>query len=203
MNARIKFSILIITMALITAFLPYKHNNPGELKPSELSKLLPDDKYFISVDKVARAIAFEDTSFQIIDLRNTSEFHESAIPGSVNIPFPDLLNKDFESYFDQKTIKTIFYSNGDVLSAQAWTICTAAGYQNLFIMKGGMNEWYETVMNSSYSGERISAKENALFEARYKARKLFIEMNSLPDSLKTKYFNNKKSNRKKLDGGCG
>jgi 3-mercaptopyruvate sulfurtransferase SseA len=100
-------------------------------------------------------------------------------------------------------MKTIFYSNGDVLSAQAWTICTAAGYQNLFILKGGLNEWFEKVMNSSYSGERISAKDNALFEARYKARKAFIEMNSLPDSLKTKYFNHKKRNRKKLDGGCG
>jgi hypothetical protein len=57
-------------------------------------------------------------------------------------------------------------------------------------------------MNSSFSGERISARENALFETRTRAKKLFAEMNSLPDSLKMKYVNSKHLAAKKLDGGC-
>ena len=39
-------------------------------------------------------------------------------------------------------------------------------------------------MNSTFTGERISARENALFETRTRARKMFTEINSLPDSLK-------------------
>jgi hypothetical protein len=69
-------------------------------------------------------------------------------------------------------------------------------------MKGGLNEWFQTVMLSEFSGEKISARENALFENRFKARAAFNQVNSLPDSLKNKYFDAKRLQQKKLDGGC-
>jgi hypothetical protein len=69
-------------------------------------------------------------------------------------------------------------------------------------MKGGLNEWFNTVMNSSFTGERISARENALFETRTRARRMFNEMNSMPDSLKIKFIQSKHLAIKKLDGGC-
>ena len=69
-------------------------------------------------------------------------------------------------------------------------------------MKGGLNEWFNTVMNSSFTGDRISARENALFETRTRARKMFTEINSLPDSLKRNSLNQNNLQRKKLDGGC-
>ena len=69
-------------------------------------------------------------------------------------------------------------------------------------MKGGLNEWFNSVMNSNFTGERISARENALFETRRRARKMFTEINSLPDSLKLKFIEAKHIASKKLDGGC-
>ncbi|MFO7369793.1 MAG: hypothetical protein R6X09_05935, partial [Bacteroidales bacterium] len=70
------------------------------------------------------------------------------------------------------------------------------------VMKGGLNEWYDVVMNSRFIGDKISARENALFEIRTKARKQFTDLNSLPDSLKARYRESKEIQRKKLDGGC-
>lgn len=67
---------------------------------------------------------------------------------------------------------------------------------------GGLNEWFNTVMNSSFTGERISVRENALFETRTRAKKMFTEINSLPDSLKLKFIKAKHISSKKLDGGC-
>ena len=58
-------------------------------------------------------------------------------------------------------------------------------------MKGGLNEWYKTVMNARFTGEKITPRENALFETRSKAGKIFTEMNSLPDSLKLRFFETK------------
>ena len=69
-------------------------------------------------------------------------------------------------------------------------------------MKGGLNEWFKTVMNSKFTGETISARENALFEVRSRAGKMFTEISSLPDSLKMKFSANQKSALTKLDGGC-
>jgi rhodanese-related sulfurtransferase len=190
-------------LGLLLAFVPYKHNRPNQLTSNELLKTAIEKQFVLPVDKLARMLVDEDSTLQIIDLRAPDEYRQANIPGAINIPYNSLLNKDFEPYLEQKGIKTVFYSNGDIVASQAWALCTGMGYQNLYIMQGGMNEWYKTVMHSSFSGERISAKENALFEARFKARKLFNEMNSLPDSLKIKYLDLKKKNRKKLDGGCG
>jgi hypothetical protein len=69
-------------------------------------------------------------------------------------------------------------------------------------MEGGLNKWYADVMNSDFSGKTITARENALYETRYKARKIFRDINSLPDSLKLLYLASKEIERKKLDGGC-
>jgi hypothetical protein len=41
-----------------------------------------------------------------------------------------------------------------------------------------------------------------LFETRTRARKMFNEMNSMPDSLKMKFIRSKHIAEKKLDGGC-
>ena len=203
MNPRILISILLIGLGLITAFVPFRHNKKNQLKPSALLEKSMDEQYLISMDKVARFVLDEDSTVLIIDLRSPQEFRDFNIPGSINIPYKDLLSKDYEGYLDQRKLKNIFYSNGDILSAQAWTLCTRMGYQNNFIMEGGLNEWYKTIMNTSFSGDRISARENALFETRFKARKIFTEMNSLPDSLKLRFFESKRKNEKKLDGGCG
>jgi hypothetical protein len=75
-------------------------------------------------------------------------------------------------------------------------------YNNTYVMTGGLNEWFSTVMNSNFSGDRISARENALYETRTRARQMFIEVNSLPDSLKMKFLESKHIAARKLDGGC-
>ena len=99
-------------------------------------------------------------------------------------------------------MRNIFYSNGDMDANYALILARGLGYKNCFVMKGGLNAWYETIMNSEFTGERISASENALFETRMKARSLFNEVNSMPDSLKLAYIASKRFDPKKLDGGC-
>jgi 3-mercaptopyruvate sulfurtransferase SseA len=126
----------------------------------------------------------------------------SSLPGSINIPYHEMLDRDPSGYLGSGNFRNIFYSNGDIRSGYAVVIATGLGYKNCYTMKGGMNEWLKTIMNTTFTGEKISARENAVFEARLKAGKLFREMNSLPDSLKIKYLNSKKFNPKKLDGGC-
>ena len=124
------------------------------------------------------------------------------IPGSINVPYNELLNNDPGSFLNNGSIKNVFYSNGDFNSNYALAIAKGLNYKNIYVMKGGLNEWFNTVMNSSFTGERISARENALFETRTRARNMFSEINSLPDSLKLKFFEAKHIAAKKLDGGC-
>jgi len=184
------------------AFLP----SPGKYSlhgsSQQLVKQSFDEKSSFTADQVARLIAVSDSSVQLIDLRSPSEYREFNIPGSVNLPYRDFLVKDAEPYLDAPEKKIIFYSNGDLYSGYALVLAKGLGFNNCFVMEGGMNAWFESVMNSRFTGGRISAHDNALFENRRKARELCVKVNSMPDSLKTAYISAQKFDPKKLDGGC-
>ncbi len=202
MNARIKTSVLLVGIGMLLAFLPFNAAKSFQLKPTELLSKSTSETIYFSVDQVARFVNNEDSIFQLIDIRSNEEYKECNIPGAINIPFDDLLNPDWEGYLNQPEINNIFYGNGDQIANTAWTVVTGLGYENGFVMKGGLNEWYKIVMLSEFSGERITPRENVLFENRFKARRIFTQINSLPDSLKTQFLAARRAKEAKLDGGC-
>ncbi|MFZ0280150.1 MAG: rhodanese-like domain-containing protein [Bacteroidales bacterium] len=198
---RKKITTLLLPLSLILALLPLSANRSFTGKPDNLLSdvLVPD--VTLSVDQVARLIVLEDSTFQLIDLRSSEDFRKLCIPGSANVPYPDFIKNDPEIYLGNKNIKTIFYSNGDFDSNYAMVYARGLGYAS-YVMAGGLSEWLSTIMETRFTGGRISARENALFEIRSKAGKLFSELNTLPDSLKVKFMESKKFSAKKLDGGC-
>lgn len=201
-SLRVQVSAILVCFALIALVLPERQRTANELKPSEMIPLLDDPGRFLTCDQVARFVVDEDTSVQLLDIREPKDYLVSSIPGAINIPFRDILNPDWFGYLDSGNKRVILYSSGDVLSSQAQLLCTQAGFSNIFIMKGGLNQWNTLIMRSEFTGERISAAENALFETRYRARDFFTTMNSLPDSLKTSYLSVKRKKEAELVGGC-
>jgi sulfur-carrier protein adenylyltransferase/sulfurtransferase len=202
MSIRIKFSAALLGIGLILALLPYSGARSLSVKPAPLLTESLSEDACITVDQLARSIAGEDSTVRIIDLRSPGDFSRLSIPGSINIPYEDLLYVNPYTFLGTGDQKNIFYSNDDVYSGYALVLAKGMGFGNVFMLKGGLNEWINTVMNSRFTGERITARENAVFEARTKARRLFTEFNSLPDSLKAKLLESKKLEAMKLDGGC-
>jgi len=202
MNTRVKFSIILLGLGLILALLPLSGSRSFTVNPKKLLSEVLDNSTYFTVDQVAKFMVSEDSSVQIIDLRTPEEFRTLNIPGSINITYSKLLDNDPGSFLNNGKARNIFYSNGDFDSNYAIAFERGLNFNNTYVMKGGLNEWFNTVMNSNFTGERISARENALFETRTRARKLFNEMNSMPDSLKMKFIRSKHIAAKKLDGGC-
>lgn len=202
MNTRGKFSAGLLCLGFILALLPLSANRSFTAKPQKLVSEILDKKTYFTVDQVARFVISEDSTVQMIDLRPPEEFRSMNIPGSINVPYDKFLFNDPEGFLNNGKAKNILYSNGDFDSNYALVIASGLNYKNIYVMKGGLNEWFNIVMNSSFTGERISARENALFETRTRAWKLFTEINSLPDSLKLKLIEARHIAAKKLDGGC-
>ncbi len=192
---------MLVGLGILLAFVPGNSGKNLRLKPAELAEKAAAENFF-TVDEVARFVNIEDSTVQLVDVRNAAAFRTCNIPGSVNIPLEKLSEPGWENVLNRKNVRTVFYSNDDLLASMAQTIVTGMGNENAYLMKGGLNEWFRTVMLSEFSGEKISARENALFENRFKARAAFNQINSLPDSLKNKYFDAKRLQQKKLDGGC-
>lgn len=202
MNPREKLSAILLSLGLILALLPLSSNRSFNTSPHKVLEEALDQASYLTVDQVAKAVASEDNTVQLIDLRSAAEYRAFNIPGSINVPYDEFLDSDPDRVLNTGKAKYIFYSNGDIRSNFALILSRGLKYNNTFVMKGGLNEWFNTVMNSSFTGERISARENALFESRMEARKMFTQINSLPDSLKQKFIESRHTAVKKLDGGC-
>ena len=202
MEIRKKFSTLLLLLSLLLALLPLSANRSFTVKPVKLlSDVLKTDVSF-TVDQVAEFIVKEDSTIQLIDLRSSEKFRKQTIPGAVNIPYNDFIKKDPEIYLNNKNIRNIFYSNGNIEPYYALVYARGLRYNNSFVMDGGVSEWIRTIIETKFTGDRITARENALFEIRRRAGDMFTGLNSLPDSLKTRFLDSKKFSAKKLDGGC-
>ena len=197
-----KISLLLIMLSLILALLPLTSNHSFTGEPHNLLAGVLSKEASLSVDQVAEYIVKEDSTIQLIDLRPPEEFRKKTIPGAVNVQYKDLISKDPDVWLGNKGIKSIFYSDSDAEQSYALVYAKGLGYDNIFVMNGGIGEWMKTIVDTKFSGERITARENALFETRRRAGEMFTTLNSLPDSLKAKFLESKKFSAKKLDGGC-
>jgi rhodanese-related sulfurtransferase len=202
MEMRKKITIILLLSGLILALLPLSANRSFMIKPEKLLSDVLNSEVALTVDQVAKLIVNEDSTIRLIDLRSPEEFTSLSIPGSVNVPYNDLISSDLYIFMNDRNIRNIFYSNNTFYSNYALVYARGLGYKNSFVMEGGLSEWFNTVMESKFTGERISARENALYETRTKAAQLFTQFNSMPDSLKVVFMAANKFSAKKLDGGC-
>jgi rhodanese-related sulfurtransferase len=201
-SIRFQVSAMLVLLAGLIIFLPEGRRSYGELNVPGMLEAMEDDGRYLSVDQVARMVVYEDTTILLVDVRDRAAYRTAHIPGAINIPVAEILNPDWSGYLNDPARSPVFYSNGNTFAGEAWMLCTQKGYEKSMIMLGGMNEWYRVVMESTFTGDRISAAENALFEVRYRARDFFTRMNSMPDSLKTAFLEVKRQREAELIGGC-
>jgi len=139
------FLIILLIGAVWLAFLPNKRYEFKELTPEELIYKTSLNHYF-STDEVAKMIIVQDPLLLLVDIRTREEYDEFSLPGAMNIPFDSLLNDEYTRYINQNVYNVIFYSHGSSLSDQAWFILTRLGYENIYVLKGGLNLWVETIL---------------------------------------------------------
>jgi rhodanese-related sulfurtransferase len=202
METRKKISLLLILLGILLAFLPLTANRSFTVRPVRLLSEVLNEEASFTVDQIAEFIVREDSTIQLIDLRSSEESKKMTMPGAINIPYSEFIRKDPEIYLNNKDIKNIFFSNGDLESSYALVYARGLGYKNCYLMEGGVSEWRKIIIETKFTGDRITARENALFETRKRAGDMFTELNSLPDSLKTRFLESKRFSAKKLDGGC-
>lgn len=202
MKIRKEISLLLILLSLILAFLPLSANRSFSEKPAGLLAEVLGDDVSITPDEVAEFIVREDPSFSLIDLRPEAEYRIKAIPGAVNVPWAEFVKSDPDKWLGNRDIRTVFYSTGNTEADYALVFARGMGYDKCNIMDGGIAGWERTVLDTEFTGERITARENALYETRRRAGEMYREFSSLPDSLKSRFLESKKFSAKKLDGGC-
>jgi len=114
--------------------------------PTELLMDIHSNNRFINSDQLAKRIIDGDPVLFLVDVRDKAEYDKYTLPGAINIPFDQLLNDDWRGYLNQNVNDIVFFSNDDVLAEQAWVLCKQLGFKHLYVLDGGLNYWFETIM---------------------------------------------------------
>lgn len=200
----IVLALVLILLAGGLLFLPEKERNV-EVNPEKLYKAIKNKARYLSVDQVAERLINEDPSIMLIDVRSPDQAYEYALPGSMNIPLDEILLPDWEDYLDQEGMDVVLYSNGDVLADQAWILCSRMGYKNLFVMTGGLNQWFTDIMQPVPPAETDPSEDFDLYSFRLAARSHFgggsVEVKS--EELTSEPVKIVKRKKKTIsEGGC-
>ena len=159
-------TLVLLIMAVIIAFVPQNTTRPYKLTAAQLLEEIRTGTQFVSPDEVADKIIKKDPSIQLIDVRNPREFDQFSLPGAVNIPLQDILSEKNADLLNQGTKMNILYSNGSTEANEAWLLTRQLGYQNNYVLQGGLNYWMETVLNPLKPGSLSSNDEIAKYDFR-------------------------------------
>jgi len=202
------FAMLAVA-GLIAVFLPNTKAFEHVIDEEQLLNAVNKEGRYISTDKIAQAIMENDPSILLIDIRTPKDYEKYTLNGAINIPFDKIMDEENEAYFNQEVYTTVLFSNGSSLADQAWLRLRSYDYQGNKVLKGGLNEWYKTIINPQEPKDMELTTE---VEERYLFRKgasIFFtgvqilgaeEKSSQPKTSKKPVLRKKKA---AASGGCG
>ena len=198
--------VMLITLGLFIAFTSVKKNESTEISPEQLNKKIIQQTRYFTPEEVAKFIISEDPSLQLIDVRQPSLYNKFSLKGAMNIPIADILNEDNLLYLDQDVYKTVLFSNGTSDADAAWILVTRLGYENVYVMKGGLNQWVENILQPSEHSVVWDRVDDQLYQYRKGASQYFggksVEETGSDVQAKSKKAPVKRK-KKEVEGGCG
>jgi sulfur-carrier protein adenylyltransferase/sulfurtransferase len=169
MNPRLWLAAFIVPLGLIIAAVPQNKTHPYKLSATELLGEVNTRTQFITPETVADMIVKKDPTLQLIDVRSQDEFEKFSLPGAINIPLTDLLADQNAALFDQDVKMNVFYANSTVSANEAWMITRQLGYSNIFVLEGGLNYWFDAILNPKQPSSASSDEEFAKYDFRRSA----------------------------------
>ena len=195
-------TILMIILAIGTVFIS-RDKEPKQIDPQQLLAELVQPTRFVSTDQVAKMIIQKDPSLMLLDVRDADSYASYTLPGSVNVPVDSLMSPNYLGYLGIPGVKTVFFSNDDIKADQAWVIAKRLGFNSIYVMKGGLNGWMETIIDPQEPSddEPYSAYETYTFR---KGAQLYFTGSQTEDTetSKVKVEVRRREKTSAAAGGC-
>ncbi len=194
-------------MGLIIAAVPQNKTKPYKLTADQLLGEANTRTQYIAPETVADMIIKKDPSLQLIDVRNQDDFEKFSLPGAINIPVADLLSDKFADILNQDVKMNIFYSNGTITANEAWMVTRQLGYKNNFVLEGGLNYWFDAILNPQKPASTSPDEEFAKYDFRLSAGKalgggMAVQTAPVQSASASKPALQPAPKKKKAAGGC-
>ncbi|MCB2219653.1 MAG: rhodanese-like domain-containing protein [Bacteroidetes bacterium] len=159
------FASLLILVAFGLVLLPDTEHE-DQIPPEALLKEIMNQSRFLSADLIAARIIDEDPSIMLVDVRTAEAYNSYSLPGAINIPLKETLDEEWQPYLNQRGVDVVFFSNGDLFADQAWILCSRLGYKNLYVMEGGLNQWFTQIMQPTVPPDTSPNEDFDLYSFR-------------------------------------
>jgi len=111
------------------------------LDARELASIVAREVDHVNALDLADWIIQGRSDYRLIDLRDEKAYAEYHIPTAENVVMGAI--GDLPA---QPAEKIVLYSDGGIHSAQAWFLLQARGIGNSYILRGGLEEWKDSVL---------------------------------------------------------
>ncbi len=162
-------ALFVIPLGIIIAAVPPDRVKHFRLTADELLQEAGAGVQFVSPDVVADMLVQKDPSLRLIDVRTPEEFDAYHMEGAINIPLSNLLSDEYTDILNQEAYMNVFYSNGSVYANQAWMITRQLGYENNFVLEGGLNYWFGNILSPEAPSQTSPNEEFAKYDFRKSA----------------------------------
>ena len=204
MNKAYIVLIFLLILAGAGLLLLPEREHPEEASPRELLSDLRNPSRFISVDKVAEMLIDKDPTLVLVDVRDMYDYFDFSLPGAHSIPLEEILLYEWVDSLSFEGSEVVLFSNSDIKAEQAWLLLNRKNYDNIHVMKGGLNAWFETIIQPKAPPETASDDEIDLYQFRKGASIYFtggtaaIEQESGGEAV----IVTRKKKTQVVEGGC-
>ncbi len=199
----------LLILGFIIAMVPQNTTRPYKLTSEDVLKEIQEGSQLVTPDVVADMLVKKDPSLLLIDVRTPVEFEKYSLDGAINIPLSEILSEKWTETLDQGVKMNVFYSNSTLEANEAWMLTRQLGFQNNYVLQGGLNYWAEAILNPFPPANTNADEEIAKYNFRKAAGKALGASDSLTteSSADSKPSTSKpavspKKKKKGVSGGC-
>ena len=156
----------MLSLGLILAFVPKEAMKSEKVSQKQIISELKEKAYFITADALAAMLVEKDPTVKLVDVRDAFEFQKYSLPNATNLNIENIVSDEWSEFMNQDKYTIVIYSNGNVDAVEAWMLCRMKGYENIFVLQGGLNNWYETILNPQKPASTMADEELAKYEFR-------------------------------------
>jgi len=204
MNRNYIFLAALLIILAGGVFLLPTRTNYQQIDPETLMRDIVQPSRFVTTDQVAEMIIQGDPTLELVDVRPIDQYETFTLPRAVNIPLDSILVKDYQNYLGIKNMKVVFFSDDDIVANRTWVIAKRMGFNSLYVMKGGLNEWIKTIIQPEVPPETASETEIEIYNFR-KAAAIYFTGSKITDSEESSQSAITITRKKKssaVEGGC-
>ena len=151
----------------------------------------------MEVDEFAFRIMKKDKKLQIFDFRPYEEYQEMSLPNSISFSTNNFFEKEPNRLLSIRKRTNIIVANDEQTERKIAVIAKELGYNNIEILKGGLENFNSEILNFVNDTEPKNKVEETTFKFREKAAVVIPEMikNNKPAGKVEKKL-------KRVVGGC-